>query len=195
MQGVVVKFDAKKGFGFIQPDGQTEQVFVHANAVTTAGRLTPGQRVTFDVTASPKGLRASNVVVAGATAKAAQTRHTAPISPYTLFGGLAVIDTLLVMALGMFVFSLAWLWAYLIAINVTTFLLYTYDKAVAGSGQMRVPERTLHLAELFGGTPAGIIGQRVFHHKSAKGSYQLTFWIIFAVQSTIVAGLFFLGAV
>lgn len=195
MQGTVVKFDTEKGFGFIQPDGQAEQVFVHASAVTAAGRLPPGQRVTFDVTASPKGLRASNVVVAGATAKAAQTRRTAPISPYTLFGGLAVIDTLFVMALGVFVFSLAWLWAYLIAINATTFLLYAYDKAVAGSGQMRVPERTLHLAELFGGTPAGIIGQRFLHHKSAKGSYQITFWIIFAVQATIVAGLFFLGVV
>ena len=195
MQGTVVKFDDKKGFGFIQPDGQAEQVFVHASAVTTAGRLAQGQRVTFDVTVSPKGPRASNVIVAGAATKAAQARSTAPISPYMLFGGLAVIDTLLVMALGMFVFSLAWLWAYLIAINVTTLLLYAYDKAVAGSGKVRVPERILHLAELFGGTPAGFIGQRVLHHKSAKGSYQLTFWIIFAVQVIIVAGLYFLGVV
>lgn len=195
MQGTVIKFDDKKGFGFIQPDGQAEQVFVHASAVTTAGRLAQGQRVTFDMTASPKGPRASNVVAAGAATKPVQTRSTAPVSPYTLFGGLAVIETLLLMAIGMFVFPLAWLWAYLIAINVTTLTLYIYDKAVAGSGKVRVPERILHLAELCGGTPAGFIGQRVFHHKSAKGSYQLTFWLIFAVQAIIVVGLYFLGLV
>lgn len=193
MQGTVVKFDDKKGFGFIQLDGQAEQVFVHASAVITAGRLAQGQRVTFDVTASPKGPRASNVVVAGAAAKPAQSRSTAPFSPYLLFGGLAVIDTVIVMVLGMFVFSLAWLWAYLIAINVTTLILYAYDKAVAGSGKVRVPERILHLAELFGGTPAGFVGQSVLHHKSVKGSYQLNFWLIVVVQALIIIGLYWLG--
>ncbi|HHW87329.1 MAG TPA: DUF1294 domain-containing protein [Chloroflexi bacterium] len=193
MQGTVVKFDDRKGFGFIQPDGQAEQIFVHVSAVSTAGRLTPGQRVTFEVTASPKGLRASNVVVAGALAKTAPMRSTTPISPYWFFGGLAVIDTAIVMMIGMFVFSLAWLWAYLIAINVTTLILYAYDKAVAGSGSMRVPERVLHVAELLGGTPAGFIGQRVLRHKSAKGSYQLNFWLIVVVQALIVIGLYWLG--
>ncbi|HHY56016.1 MAG TPA: DUF1294 domain-containing protein [Chloroflexi bacterium] len=193
MQGTVVKFDDKKGFGFIQPDGQAEQVFVHASAVTTTGRLAQGQRVTFDVTPSPKGPRASNVLVAGAAAKSAPTRNTTPVSPYMLFGGLAVSDTAIVMALGMFVFSLAWLWAYLIAINVTTLMLYYYDKRAPQHGRLRVPERILHLAELFGGTPAGFIGQHVLHHKSAKGSYQLNFWLIVVVQVLILIGLYWLG--
>ena len=195
MKGTVVQFDDKKGFGFIQPDSQKEQIFVHASAVTTAGRLTAGQRVTFDVAASPKGPRANNVVVDGAAAKATQQGASLPVSPYTLFGALAVLDTVVIMAIGMIVFSLAWLWAYLIAVNLTALILYAYDKLVAGSGKLRVPERTLHLVELFGGTLGGFIGQRVFHHKSAKGSYQRTFWLIVIVQVIIVAGLYFLGVV
>ena len=49
-----------------------------------------------------------------------------------------------------------------------------------------MPERILHLCELLGGTPAGFIGQRVFHHKTQKGSYQLRFWLIVAVQVLVV---------
>ena len=58
---------------------------------------------------------------------------------------------------------------------------------------LRVPERVLHGAEVLGGTPAGFIGQRVYHHKSSKGSYQITFWIIVAIQIILVVGLFYLG--
>ena len=191
MKGTVIQFDDKKGFGFIQPDGQAKQIFVHASAVSTAGRLVTGQRVVFDVTSSPKGPRASNVVVDGAATK--QPRSTLPMSPYRLFGALATVATILLMTIGMVVFSLSWLWSYLIGINLTTLALYLYDKTVAGSGALRVPERILHAAELGGGTPAGFVGQRVLHHKSAKGSYQRTFWMIFFVQVFVVAGLYFLG--
>ena len=70
----------------------------------------------------------------------------------------------------------------MIAINVATFVLYGYDKAVAGGEQTRVPERVLHLAELLGGTPAAFVGQRVFHHKTQKSSFQVKFWLIVVVQ-------------
>ncbi|MBK8797378.1 cold shock and DUF1294 domain-containing protein [Caldilinea sp.] len=193
MKGTVIQFDDKKGFGFIQPDGQAKQVFVHASAVSTADRLAAGQRVVFDVASSSKGPRANNVVVEGAATKQTQPRSALPMSPYRLFGGLAVVATLVLMTIGLFVFSLSWLWVYWLAINLTTLALYLYDKTVAGSGALRVPERILHAAELCGGTPAGLVGQRVLHHKSAKGSYQRTFWIIFVVQIIVIAGLYFLG--
>ena len=193
MKGTITKFDDKKGYGFIQPDGQSENVFVHASDVTTAGRLAVGQRVRFEITQSAKGPRAANVAVEGAAAATPSRRGSSPVSPYLIFGSFAVVDTVLVMTLAMLIFSLSWLWAYLIAINLTTLMLYAYDKAVAGSGAVRVPERILHAAELFGGTPAGFIGQRVMHHKSAKGSYQRVFWLIVVAQALIVFGLVYLG--
>ena len=39
MKGTVVDFNDSKGYGFIQPDDQQEQVFVHATAVTNRTRL------------------------------------------------------------------------------------------------------------------------------------------------------------
>lgn len=49
--GTVKWFNAQKGFGFIQPDGNGRDVFVHISAVERSGlgSLTEGQRVSFDI--------------------------------------------------------------------------------------------------------------------------------------------------
>jgi cold shock CspA family protein/uncharacterized membrane protein YsdA (DUF1294 family) len=195
MKGTVVKFDDKKGFGFIQPDGNGERIFVHAEAVTTAGRLVAGQRVSFQIASSAKGPRAVNVAAEGAPERQQPRNRSSQVSPYWFFGGIALLDTILVMALAMWVFSLSWPWAYLLAINLTTIMLYAYDKAIAGSGALRVPELILHSVEILGGTPAGLVGQYALAHKRAKGSYQLVFWLIFIVQVIVVAALFYTGAI
>jgi CspA family cold shock protein len=49
--GTVKWFNATKGFGFIQPEGSSKDVFVHISAVQRSGLngLVEGQRVSFDV--------------------------------------------------------------------------------------------------------------------------------------------------
>jgi CspA family cold shock protein len=49
--GTVKFFNAAKGFGFIAPEGDDKDVFVHITAVEQAGMstLTEGQQVSFDV--------------------------------------------------------------------------------------------------------------------------------------------------
>jgi CspA family cold shock protein len=49
--GTVKWFNAEKGFGFIQPDGGSKDVFVHTSAVRRAGfdKLRDGQRVSFEL--------------------------------------------------------------------------------------------------------------------------------------------------
>ena len=49
--GTVKWYNATKGFGFIQPDGGSKDVFVHATALERAciTRLDDGQKVTFDL--------------------------------------------------------------------------------------------------------------------------------------------------
>ena len=55
-QGKVKWFNAQKGFGFIQPDGGSKDVFVHISAVERAGMndLKEGQKVSFEVVADRK---------------------------------------------------------------------------------------------------------------------------------------------
>jgi cold shock protein len=54
--GTVKFFDAKKGFGFIQPDDGSTDVFVHISAVERAGMRTivEGQKLNFDVVKDPR---------------------------------------------------------------------------------------------------------------------------------------------
>jgi CspA family cold shock protein len=63
MQGTVKWFSRVKGYGFIQPDGSAEDVFVHFTAISGEGfrNLERDQRVEFEIEDSPKGPQAANV--------------------------------------------------------------------------------------------------------------------------------------
>ena len=52
--GTVKWFNNQKGFGFIQPDDGSKDVFVHISAVERAGlsTLNEGQKVSFEVVAN-----------------------------------------------------------------------------------------------------------------------------------------------
>ena len=52
--GTVKWFNATKGFGFIQPDGDGKDVFVHISAVEKAGLsgLNEGAKVSYEIVAN-----------------------------------------------------------------------------------------------------------------------------------------------
>ena len=56
IKGTVKWFNGQKGFGFIQPEDGSKDVFVHISAVERAGmyNLNEGQKVTFEVVADRK---------------------------------------------------------------------------------------------------------------------------------------------
>ena len=59
--GTVKFFNNVKGFGFITPDDGSKDVFVHQNDLTV--EITEGDKVSFDIEESPKGLNATNVAM------------------------------------------------------------------------------------------------------------------------------------
>lgn len=61
--GTVKWFSDDKGFGFITPDDQSKDLFVHHSAIAGDGyrSLSEGAKVSYEAESGPKGPKAVNV--------------------------------------------------------------------------------------------------------------------------------------
>ena len=76
---------------------------------------------------------------------------------------------------------------YLLAINITSFLLYGIDKYKAKKGRWRISEATLLLMAVIGGSIGAWVGMRIWHHKTMhkKFKYGIPVIIIFQVALAV----------
>ncbi|MCK1791291.1 cold shock domain-containing protein CspD [Pseudomonas violetae] len=63
VSGKVKWFNNAKGYGFINEDGNSEDLFAHYSAIQMEGykTLKAGQAVVFEIIQGPKGLHAVNI--------------------------------------------------------------------------------------------------------------------------------------
>ena len=66
-----------------------------------------------------------------------------------------------------------WLLWTLIGLNLLSFALYGIDKSKAKRGAWRIPEKTLLLAALLGGSLGALLGMEVFRHKTKHWKFKL----------------------
>ncbi len=77
--------------------------------------------------------------------------------------------------------------------SFVAFMLYRHDKRAAQSGKTRTRERTLHLADLLGGWPGGLLAQDRLRHKTRKTTFQLVFWVTVVLNCAVLGWLFSAG--
>ena len=71
---------------------------------------------------------------------------------------------------------------YLIAINIITLLVYGIDKLKARKSQWRIPESTLLLLAVIGGSIGAWLGMKVWHHKTMHKKFKYGVPLIIAIQ-------------
>ena len=72
---------------------------------------------------------------------------------------------------------------YLAAVNLAAFLLMGADKRRARRGGWRVSEKTLFLFPARGGALGGLLGMKVFRHKTKHWYFWAGFWGLLLVQT------------
>ena len=80
---------------------------------------------------------------------------------------------------------------WLIAINLVTFAVYGADKRRARRGAWRVPEKTLFLLPLLGGSVGALLGMRVFRHKTKHWYFVWGIPLILLAQIALAVWVYF----
>ena len=74
---------------------------------------------------------------------------------------------------------------YLLAVNITSFLLYGIDKYKAKKGRWRISEATLLLMAVIGGSIGAWGGMRIWHHKTMHKMFKYGIPVIIILQVAI----------
>lgn len=82
----------------------------------------------------------------------------------------------------------------LIAVNLFSFCLMGYDKRCAHRGKWRVSERRLFMAAVCFGALGGLLGMKVFRHKTRHWSFRIGFPLLMIIQCSIMAAIWLHGA-
>ena len=74
----------------------------------------------------------------------------------------------------------------IIGVNVITFVVYGIDKLKAKKGKWRVPETTLLLLAIVGGSVGAWCGVKVWHHKTMHAKFKYGIPLIIAMQAGLL---------
>ena len=77
--------------------------------------------------------------------------------------------------------------AVVVIMNIVTFVLVGHDKKCARQGKWRVPEKTLFLVTACFGGLGGVLGMKVFHHKTQHWYFKVFFPVLLIVQIAVLA--------
>ncbi len=165
--GTISQWVDEKGFGWVEAGGK--RIFVHIKDFDRGQRRPrDGEAVRFIAGIDSKGRGCAKRVTF--------------INPGRVRVGYGVWIQLPVMLL-LPLLALLWLpfpwWqgaGAMVMVSAITYGLYAHDKAQAVSAGWRIPESSLHLAELLGGWPGAYLAQKRLRHKCSKISYQVVFW-------------------
>ena len=171
-QGLLTRWNDERGFGFVVPSDGGQHLFAHISAFPRDRRPVDGEVVTYAVARDERDRRRAVEVRYVTTAKAQRRRRAGTARALTIAA--------------LFVVGLVFLWRtdrlpgpFLLAygfFSAVSMLWYGTDKAAARQGTRRTPEATLHIVDIVGGWPGGLVARHLFSHKTTKQPFRTAFW-------------------
>ena len=76
--------------------------------------------------------------------------------------------------------------AVVVVMNIAAFALMGHDKHCARQGKWRVPEKTLFLVTACFGGLGGVLGMKVFHHKTQHWYFKVFFRLLLIFQIALL---------
>jgi uncharacterized membrane protein YsdA (DUF1294 family)/cold shock CspA family protein len=184
--GRVSAWDDQRGFGFITPVDGGARVFVHVSALPRGRRPSVGDAVSFTEARDDRNrLRATGVQPVESERRRGVGGGGRLARPVVVAAGfLAVVAALVALdRVGVAVAALY------VAVSLVSFGLYAADKSAAQRGARRRPESTLHVADLLGGWPGGLVARHAFRHKTRKQPFRTVFWCTVAANVAVLGWL------
>ena len=77
--------------------------------------------------------------------------------------------------------------AAIVVMNIIAFALMGHDKKRARQGKWRVPEKTLFLVTACFGGLGGVLGMKVFHHKTQHWYFRVFVPVLLIMQIVLLA--------
>ena len=77
---------------------------------------------------------------------------------------------------------------YLLLLNGIAFVLFGIDKLKARKGRWRIPERSLLVVALLGGSIGAWLGIKVWHHKTLHKKFSIGVPLIICLQIGLLVG-------
>ncbi len=186
-QGRITTWKDDKGFGFITPYGGGEQAFVHISSFANRQRRPQGNElVTYELVVDGKG-RAQANSVAFVGEKPAQSAPPGRSNVTAAFAFCFVGFVVVAVIVGRLPIAVLILY---VVTSIVAFFAYAFDKSAALRNEWRTKESTLQLFSLLGGWPGALAAQRLLRHKSAKTSFQVTFWLSVVLNCGALGWLF-----
>ena len=78
--------------------------------------------------------------------------------------------------------------SYLLLLNGIAFVLFGIDKLKARKGRWRIPERSLLVVALLGGSIGAWLGIKVWHHKTLHKKFSIGVPLIICLQIGLLVG-------
>ena len=171
----IIEWDSSRGIGFVDHGGK--RLFLHhRDFVRKDHRPRQGDGVSFVVGTDGKGRACAKFVESLERRGQLRFRH------WVVLFVLLIVPTLAV---------LPWPWSpwitlgYLVVVSGLSYRAYRDDKYRAQIGLQRRSESSLHFVDFIGGWPGGYLAQRHFRHKTAKASFQRSFWTIVVLHEAV----------